>query len=126
MIRTVQGALLLLLAGLSPLAIASELTGLWKIDGQPVWIEVTSEAGVSQGIVRRNDVNPDATGRMLLKDIVADESEAGRWSGQVFAVRLGEFRDAQIALPEADQMEVTVKVGFMSRSIIWERVTELP
>lgn len=124
--RTVQGALLLLLAGLSPLVLASELSGLWKITGQPVWIEVTSEAGVSQGVVRRNDVNPDAVGRMLLKDIRVDESEAGRWSGQVFAARLGEFRDAQVALPEVDQMEVTVKVGFMSRSIVWERVTELP
>jgi hypothetical protein len=53
------------------------------------------------------------------------EDEVNVWRGQVFAVRLGEFRDAQVRLARADRMEILVKVGFMSRTVTWTRVDEV-
>ena len=65
-------------------------------------------------------------GRILLKDLKAREGEADRWNGQVYAERLEEYKDAEITLPEPDQMQIKVKVGFMSRTVNWTRVSGLP
>jgi hypothetical protein len=105
-------------------AYADAIGGFWKNDADPVWIEVVQNEGVATGTVVRNDRNPAAAGRILLKDLMA-EDEVNVWRGQVFAVRLGEFRDAQVRLARADRMEILVKVGFMSRTVTWTRVDEV-
>jgi hypothetical protein len=102
-------------------AVAGELAGYWQNDEQPAWIEIRFENGVGTGIVRRNDNKPDAVGRILLKDIVSDENNPGSWYGQIYAARLGEYKDAVIMLPAAEHMEILVSVGFMSRTVTWTR-----
>lgn len=106
--------------------LAADLAGYWKNDGQPAWIEIVSENDVATGTVRRNDVKPEAVGRILLKDVVEDEDEPGSWRGQIYAERLKEYKDAEITLPDADHMSIKVKVGFMSRTVTWTRAESLP
>ncbi len=65
-------------------------------------------------------------GRVLLKDVVSDESNTGSWRGQIYAERLQEYRDAEITLPRPDQMQIKVKVGFMSRTVSWTRAERIP
>ena len=103
---------------------ADDIEGIWKNEADPVWIEVVHGDGVATGTVVRNDRNPAAAGRLLLRDLKLGD-EANVWRGQVFAVRLGEFRDAQVRLIDADSMEILVKVGFMSRTVTWTRVDEV-
>ena len=74
----------------------------------------------------RNDEYPDRVGRVLLKDLSTQGEEGGSWRGQVYAQRLEEYKDAEISLPKPDFMEIKVKVGFMSRTVNWKRVTEVP
>jgi hypothetical protein len=57
-------------------------------------------------------------GRILLKDVVSDEKKPGRWCGRVYAERLQEYKDAEITLPEPDRMQIKVKVGFESRTVL--------
>ena len=40
--------------------------------------------------------------------------------------KLGEYKDVEISLPEADQMLIKGRVGFMSRTVEWVRVDEMP
>lgn len=108
----------------TPLALAEDISGFWKHSEEPGWIEVRLDEG--KATVVRNDKFPERVGREILKDLRADESEEGLWLGQVYAERLGEYKDAEITLSEPGRMEIKVKVGFMSRTLEWVRVEEVP
>ena len=101
----------------------SELAGYWQHESEPVWIEMQPETG--QGVMLRNDNRPDRVGFLVVTDLEASD-EPNEWSAQVFAARLGEYRQAEITLATDDRMVFTVKVGFMRRSVEWQRVSEVP
>ena len=107
-------------------AFAADLSGVWKNDELPAWMEIQFDSDTGTGTVRRNDEKPEAVGRVLLKDVVADGSAADSWRGQIFAARLGEYKDAEISLPQPDKMEIKVKVGFMSKTVTWTRAAAVP
>lgn len=110
----------------SPALWAGDLDGFWQNEEQPAWIEIRFDADRGTGTVLRNDKKPDAVGRVLLKDLVADGDKAQSWSGQIYAERFKEYKDATVTLPEPTRMEIKVKVGFMSRTVQWNRVDALP
>tara|TARA_B100000035_G_C20670482_1_gene409411 strand:- start:136 stop:531 length:396 start_codon:yes stop_codon:yes gene_type:complete len=101
----------------------NELAGYWQHESEPVWIEMQPETG--QGVMLRNDNRPDRVGFLVVTDLEASD-EPNKWSAQVFAARLGEYRKAEITLSSDGRMVFTVKVGFMRRSVEWQRVSEVP
>ena len=103
---------------------AGSLDGYWQHEKQPVWIEVQSEAGV--GSVVRNDNRPEAVGFEMLRNLQKKNAEGDSWSGEVFAAPLGEYKAAEITLQDANTMKFKVKVGFMSRTVEWQRVESIP
>ena len=111
---------------MAPMVMAKDIAGFWKHAEEPGWIEISVEDGVGKGVVVRNDVYPERVGRELLKDLRADANKENLWRGQVYAEKLGEYKDAEISLPESGQMEIKVKVGFMSRTLDWVRVDRVP
>ena len=74
----------------------------------------------------RNDKFPERVGREIVKGLEADESEKNLWRGQVYAEKLGDYKDAEISLTAPDRMQFKVKVGFISRTLEWLRVDEVP
>ena len=121
------GILLSFIAMVSaPLALAQEITGLWKHAQEPGWIEIEMQEGVAKGTLVRNDAYPERVGREILKELVLADKDKALWRGQVYAERLGEYKDADIILATSDSLQMKVKVGFMSRTINWVRVEELP
>jgi hypothetical protein len=108
----------------SPLASADDISGFWKHTEEPGWIEISLEQG--KGTVVRNDKFPERVGRELLKDLVEDDSQQGLWRGLVYAEKLGEYKDAEVTLPEPNRMRIKVKIGFMSRTFEWEHVNAMP
>ena len=100
-----------------------DLAGYWQHESEPVWIEMQPETG--QGVMLRNDNRPDRVGFLVVTDLEASD-EPNKWSAQVFAARLGEYRKADITLSSDGRMVFTVKVGFMRRSVEWQRVSEVP
>ena len=108
----------------TPLALAEDINGFWKHPDAPAWIEISLEKG--KGTVVRNDKFPERVGRELVNDLKADDSEEDLWHGQVYAEKLGEYKKAKISLPDPGRMEFKIKVGFISRTIEWVRVDEVP
>jgi len=104
--------------------IAEGLDGFWQHEKQPVWIEVRSETGT--GNVVRNDNRPDALGFEMLRNLQAEGGNGRSWSGEVYAAQLGEYKSAEITLQDPDTMRFKVKVGFMSRTVEWQRVESVP
>ena len=108
----------------APLSLAGDISGVWKHADEPGWIEISLDKG--EGTVVRNDKFPERVGRQIIKELQADGSKQNLWRGQVYAEKLGEYKDAEISLKEPDLMQFTVKVGFMSRTIEWARVDAVP
>ena len=125
MTRLLPSLLLLMLSAMCALPghAENELAGYWQHESEPVWIEMQSETG--QGVMLRNDNRPDRVGFLVVTDLEASD-EPNEWSAQVFAARLGEYRNAEITLSSDGRMVFTVKVGFMRRSVEWQRVSEVP
>ena len=119
-----RGLLAFMFLLVAPLAFADDINGFWKHPDEPGWIEIRLEEG--KGTVVRNDKFPERVGRDFVKDLKVDGSEENLWSGLVYAEKLGEYKKAEISLPEPDRMEFKVKVGFMSRTVEWVRVDEVP
>ena len=125
MTRLLPSLLLLMLSAMFALPghAENELAGYWQHESEPVWIEMQPETG--QGVMLRNDNKPDRLGFLVVTDLEASD-EPNEWSAQVFAARLGEYRKAEITLSSDGRMVFTVKVGFMRRSVEWQRVSEVP
>ena len=125
MTRLLPKLLLLMLSAMvtMPGNAETQLAGYWQHESDPVWIEMQPETG--QGVMLRNDNRPDRVGFLVVTDFEASD-ESNEWSAQVFAARFGEYRKATITLPADDRMVFTVKVGFMRRSVEWQRVSEVP
>ena len=125
MTRLLPSLLLLMLSAMFALPghAENELAGYWQHESEPVWIEMQPETG--QGVMLRNDNRPDRLGFLVVTDLEASD-EPNEWSAQVFAARLGEYRKAEINLSSDGRMVFTVKVGFMRRSVEWQRVSEVP
>ena len=125
MTRLLSRLLLLMLSAMFALPghAETELAGYWQHESEPVWIEMQPETG--QGVMLRNDNRPDRVGFLVVTDLEASD-EPNEWSAQVFAARLGEYRKADITLSSDGRMVFTVKVGFMRRSVEWQRVSEVP
>ena len=125
MTRLLPKLLLLMLSAMVALPghAENELAGYWQHESEPVWIEM--QPGSGQGAMVRSDNRPDRVGFLVVTDLEASD-EPNEWSAQVFAARFGEYRRATITLPADDRMVFTVKVGFMRRSVEWQRVLEVP
>jgi hypothetical protein len=125
MTRLLPKLLLLMLSAMVALPghAENELAGYWQHESEPVWIEM--QPGSGQGAMVRSDNRPDRVGFLVVTDLEASD-EPNEWSAQVFAARFGEYRKATITLPADDRMVFTVKVGFMRRSVEWQRVSEVP
>ena len=125
MTRLLPKLLLLMLSAMVALPgnAENELAGYWQHESEPIWIEMQPETG--RGVMVRNDNRPDRLGFLVVTDLEASD-DLNEWSAQVFVARLGEYRKADIALSSDDRMVFTVKVGFMSRSVEWRRVSEVP
>ena len=99
------------------------LAGFWQHESNPVWLAMQPDEGVA--IMVRNDDRPDRVGFKVVTDLVASDN-ANQWSGRVFAAQLGEYRDATITLKNENRMAFTVKVGFVRRTVEWQRVDTVP
>jgi hypothetical protein len=77
------------------------------------------------GVVVRNDNRPDRVGFQVVTDLAATD-KPNVWAAQVYAAQLQEYRNARISLESDDLMAFTVKVGFITRTVEWQRVAEVP
>ena len=117
-----------MLAGLSPMLTAesgaqgaSSLSGVWKNDDRAVWLEITQVNDVATGHVQRNDERPEAVGRAILREV--RQIRDRQWQGQIYVERMGRFQKATISLRAPDAMTISVRVGPITRSVNWSRVT---
>ena len=104
------------------IAFSNDLSGYWKHAKHNVWIEMKK----STGIVVRNDRFPERVGRTFLTDITINKNKQNAWYSQIYIEKLEDYKKVEISLPETDQMLITGKMGFMSRTAKWMRIDKVP
>jgi len=117
MLKPIVAAAILFTCNVS---IASDLNGFWQHPKDPVWLDVNEAMGT--GIAVRNDDDPSSVGFAVLKEVVEGPKQ-GQWSGQVYVPQLGAYRQVTVTLPDATTLKMKVKIGFISRSVEWTRVS---
>jgi hypothetical protein len=105
-------------------ASSNDLSGVWKHSEHNIWIEITTEKGT--GIIVRNDRFPERAGRTFLTDITANKNQQNAWHGLAYIEKLKDYKKVKISLPEADQILISGKVGFLSRTVEWTRFDQVP
>ncbi|MFT7403668.1 MAG: hypothetical protein ACI955_000723 [Zhongshania sp.] len=123
---TVMFKYVLLLCALmfAPLAVSGEISGIWKATEGPVWIEIKLAEG--NGTVIRNDKYPERVGSVILKNLKADKSKQHLWHGLIYVEKMGEFKNVEVTAPKQERMITKGKVGFLSKSVEWQRTDKIP
>ena len=96
----------------------SPLDGQWQHSEDPAWIEINVEDG--RGVAVRNDDQPDTVGFSVVRDLTMSD-ESGVWQGQVFVPQLDRYKAVRVTLPDEQTLRMTVKFGFLRRSVDWSR-----
>lgn len=97
------------------------LVGFWLDKDRPgVLVEMKVSDGLTQGVVTSNSEKPDSVGKRLFRDLKYNADEK-LWQGRVFVLKLGEEKDVTVVLQNPDQFQMTVKVGFFSKTVTWHR-----
>ncbi len=125
-LRLHLGGILLMLLAAQTYASSDGLAGIWQHEDEPVWIQIDDSGEQIAGVIRRNGNNAESEGFELIRGVEADQKKPGRWTGEIYAERFEEYKNATFTLPEADLLRVKVKVGFLSKTVEWNRVESLP
>ena len=100
----------------------SELDGYWQHPDDPVWIEINVAS--KTGVAMRNDDQPDTVGFHVVRGLV-ESDKTGSWKGEVYVPQLDSYKNVSITMPEEQTLQMTVKFGFIRRSVEWSRVDSI-
>lgn len=110
--------------------LSGALSGVYKHDEQPVWVQITNQDNVVSGTFLRHELKPEFSGQSFIKEFTADTDNPFLWNGLVYAARLKEFIAAEINQDSTDAfvLTATVKVGFVKRTVVskWTRSEVAP
>ena len=127
-LKSASGLMVLLAGWLPALLIADDtahaLVGLWQHESQPVVVEIKATDGLIQGVIARQDEKPDAVGKTLFRDLEYDPGSKS-WSGRIFVLKLEKEKNVRVVLESPEQFEMTVKAGFIKKTVTWKRVETL-
>lgn len=95
------------------------IEGKWLAENESTEITLSQvERGVWQGVVTRSPMKPEMKGQQILSSIV---KQSDGYKGKLYALKRAKYYDADIKVME-DTLEVEVKAGFLSKTIVWTRI----
>ncbi len=95
----------------------SNLSGTWNTGKYNTLVKIYKNEAVYIGKIISSD-NPKAKiGKLLIKDLKLDN---GEWKCQLYAPKRKEWYDAEME-KDGDILEITVSVGFFSKTVEWKK-----
>lgn len=95
----------------------SDITGEWDVGKQNTLVKIQQQNGVYYGKIKTSDNPKVKIGKLMVKDL---KQTRGKWRGKIYAPKRKEWYDAEFT-PKENSLEITIKVGFMSKTINWKR-----
>ena len=93
------------------------IAGIWDMGDDNTKIEITENNGAYFGKIVSSDNTQATIGKQILKDVKFNNGEG---KGKMYAARKGKWYDAVIK-EKGNQLDVTIKVGFMSKTLNWKK-----
>ncbi|MEO0723256.1 MAG: hypothetical protein AAFZ63_01860 [Bacteroidota bacterium] len=93
------------------------IAGVWNTGNDNTKIEITEVDGVYEGRIFSSDNDKAPIGKRLLKDVQLVD---GEWQGKLYAAKREEWMDAVLEAT-GDELAITVKAGWVSRTVEWSR-----
>lgn len=95
----------------------ASLAGTWDMGKDNTKIEIKEGNGVYEGRLASSDNANAKIGNLILKEV---KSVGGIWRGKLYAPKKKEWYDAALKA-EGTQLLVTVKSGWMSKTVKWTK-----
>ena len=76
-------------------------------------VQAREGVGAGGGQVVRNDSRPEVVSFEMLRDLRPTAEDGRQRSGEVYAARLGKYKDATLTPKRNDRLRYKVKVGFL-------------
>ncbi|MEL6655311.1 MAG: hypothetical protein AAFP77_13780 [Bacteroidota bacterium] len=99
------------------LSAQQSIAGVWNTGNDNTKIEIAEVDGIYEGKILSSDNDKAPIGKRLLKDVQLVD---GEWKGKLYAAKREEWMDAVLEAI-GDQLAITVKAGWVSRTVEWSR-----
>jgi hypothetical protein len=96
------------------------VVGNWQHESEPLVVEMRLSDDVIEGFIVSHEDKPEAVGKKLFRTLRFDESN-NCWRGFVYVARLGDEKPICLSMQGSNVFEMTVKVGFFSKTVLWNR-----
>lgn len=96
------------------------VVGNWQRESESLVVEMRLSDDVIEGFVILHKDKPEAVGKKLFRTLRFDESN-NCWRCFVYVARLGEEKPTCLSLQGRNVLEMTAKVGFFSKTVLWNR-----
>ena len=95
-----------------------ELSGTWNTGDQNTIVEIKQQHGINNGKIVSSNNKKAKPGMLILKDV---KLKKGKWEGQIYAPKRGEWYDAELSLSEG-KLEIIISAGLLRRTVEWIKV----
>ena len=100
-----------------------QIAGHWQHEKEPVVVNMRAAAdnsGSVEGVVTSHPQKPAAVGSVLFSGLAYNQRKQC-WQGTIYVPRLKESKSVCLRQSNSDAFELTVKVGFFSKTVTWHR-----
>lgn len=98
---------------------SKDFTGKWNVSKDNTTIEIFEKDGNLFGKIVSSDNEKAKKGTLILRDF---KYSNGKWTGKLYAIKTDKLVDAEMQINNGT-LEITAQIGFISKTIIWEKVT---
>lgn len=96
------------------------LLGIWKDSDNGITVKMVKTATGYEGLIERApNNNPKAIGKRML---ILDAGKDGEWRGTLFALKRNKELDTVARFVGPDSLELVSKLGWFSKTLIWQRL----
>lgn len=94
------------------------IEGIWQTGKDNTIIEIQKSANHWIGKVVSSDHEDATPGQVVIRNLVRGEDD---WKGEFYVPPLDSWLDATV-VPQGNDIEVTVFVGWFSKSLVWKKL----
>lgn len=93
------------------------IIGTWNTLENNTRIQIIEEKGMLIGRIKSSDNTKVQVGKIILKDLT---KTGNSWSGKIFSLKRNEWYDVEI-IPQKNKLDLKIQIGFVHRSLTWEK-----
>ena len=93
------------------------IIGTWNTLENNTKIQIVEEKGILIGRIKSSDNTKVQVGKIILKDLT---KTGNLWRVKIFSLKRNEWFDVEI-IPQKNNLDLKIQVGFLSKSLTWEK-----